>query len=243
MKALFSVFLAAAAAVACRTSAESWGTDLPGIVTRLPRAQKEIALTFDACSGRGRGIDREILTVLAAEEAPATVFVSGVWVKGHEADFEDLLKNPLIDIENHGAEHKPLSRTGREAYGIKGTASLEEMRDEVEREARALESATGRRPSCFRSGTAFYDETGVAAVRELGFVPVGFSVLGDCGATWDADRVERALLASAAGDIVILHINHPESGTAEGLRRALPALKARGFTFVRLDRTVCPAGR
>jgi len=43
----------------------------------------------------------------------------------------------------------------------------------------------------------------------------------------------EALLGAAPGSIVILHMNHPEGETAEGVMAAVPELKNRGFEFVR----------
>ena len=75
----------------------------------------------------------------------------------------------------------------------------------------------------------------VQIAERLGHQVIGFSVLGDAGATYTEQQVTAALLTSAAGSIIILHMNHPESGTAEGVIAAVPELHKRGFRFVRLS--------
>ncbi|HCC41814.1 MAG TPA: polysaccharide deacetylase, partial [Arthrobacter bacterium] len=89
----------------------------------------------------------------------------------------------------------------------------------------------------FRPGTAFFDEIAVAIVRELGLIPVSFSINGDGGATYPAPVVLREVTAAKAGDIIIAHANHPGGGTATGIARALPALAAAGLTPGRLTAT------
>jgi peptidoglycan/xylan/chitin deacetylase (PgdA/CDA1 family) len=149
--------------------------------------------------------------------------------------FDRLAVNPLFEIANHGFRHKPASVTGKSVYGIEGTRSVAELVDEIELNARRLEELTGRRPRFYRSGSAYYDEVAVQVAGELGEQVVGFSVLGDAGATYSGEQVKKALLNSGPGDIVIIHMNHPEGGTAAGVMVAVPELKKRGFRFVRLS--------
>jgi peptidoglycan/xylan/chitin deacetylase (PgdA/CDA1 family) len=64
---------------------------------------------------------------------------------------------------------------------------------------------------------------------------VGFSVLGDRGATYSREQVKNALLSANTGSIIICHMNHPEKETAEGVIDAIPELKKKGFEFVKLS--------
>ena len=130
---------------------------------------------------------------------------------------------------------RPASVSGRSAYGISGTKNIGELVDEIELNAGKLAELTGKRPRFYRSGTAYYDEVAVAVAGELGQQVAGFSLLGDAGATYSSDQVKAALLAAKPGDIVIMHFNHPESGTAAGVMAAIPELKKRGYRFVKLS--------
>ncbi|GAE36437.1 hypothetical protein [Halalkalibacter akibai] len=98
-----------------------------------------------------------------------------------------------------------------------------------------IKRLTGQAPTMFRSGTAFYDEIAVEIVNELGLEVVNFNVLGDAGATFSVEQVHRALLGAKSGSIVLLHMNQPSSGTAEGVKKAVYDLREMGFSFVLLE--------
>jgi len=101
--------------------------------------------------------------------------------------------------------------------------------------ARKIEELTNKRPKYFRSGTAYYDEVAVKIANSLKQEVVGFSVLGDAGATYTAKKIEKAFEDVKGGEIAIVHFNHPESYTREGIIRVIKKLKAEGFTFVKLS--------
>lgn len=213
-----------------------WGEEVSGVRRRLKSHEKVIALTMDACgSAKGMGFDARLLDFLEKERVPATLFINSRWIGPNRAVFDRLAANPLFEIANHGTRHRPASVTGRSVYGIDGTGNVAELVDEIDGNARLLEELTGRRPRFYRSGTAYYDEVAVKIAADLGEQVAGFSVLGDAGATYPREKVRDALLAARPGDIVIIHMNHPESGTAAGVIDAIPELKKRGFRFVRLS--------
>ena len=64
---------------------------------------------------------------------------------------------------------------------------------------------------------------------------VNFSLRGDAGATYTKSQVREALLNARPSSIILLHMNHPEGETAQGLIEAIPELTKRGFEFVRLS--------
>lgn len=213
-----------------------WGETVSGVKTRLATGEKVIALTFDACgSAKGMGIDSRLMEFLEKERVPATLFINARWIEPNRAAFDRLAANQLFEIANHGYRHRPASVAGRSAYGIVGTRSAEELVDEIELNARDIERLTGKKPRFYRAGTAYYDEVAVKIAAELGEEIAGFSLLGDAGATYTQEQVRKALLSASPGNIVILHMNHPESGTAAGVIDAVPELKKRGFRFVRLS--------
>jgi peptidoglycan/xylan/chitin deacetylase (PgdA/CDA1 family) len=213
-----------------------WGERLPGVRTRIDTGEKVIALTFDACgSARGKGVDSGLMDFLIREQIPATLFVNGRWIDANPELFRQLAANPLFEIANHGVHHRPASVSGRSVYGIAGTRNIDEVVEEIELNARRIEATSGIRPKLYRSGTAYYDEIAVQIAQELGHDVAGYSLLGDAGATWNASRVTAALLKAAPGDIVLLHMNHPEAGTGVGVMAAVPELQRRGFRFVRMS--------
>ncbi|MFK0195294.1 polysaccharide deacetylase family protein [Kitasatospora sp. NPDC090308] len=213
---------------------QRWGTDLPGVVTTVPGGA--LALTFDACGGPGGdGYDAALIGTLRRLGVPATLFLNARWVDANPGPFAELAADPLFELGNHGTAHRPLSVTGRSAYGITGTADPAAAYEEVAGNRAKLTGLLGRAPGWFRAGTAHYDEVGVALVGELGERVAGFAVNGDGGATFTPGQVAATVAAAPPGSVVISHLNHPAAGTGEGYARALPAMLDAGCRFVRLS--------
>ncbi|WP_332630870.1 polysaccharide deacetylase family protein [Halalkalibacter flavus] len=212
-----------------------WGENVEGVKTRIDTDEKVIALTFDACGGPyGNGYDASLIDFLREEKIPATLFINERWIVEHEELFLELAHDPLFQIENHGTSHVPLSVTGNSAWGIKGTESPKEVREEVLGNQETIRLLTGQAPTLFRSGTAFYDEVAVEIVNDLGLQVVNFDILGDAGATFSAREVHEAMMKATNGSIVLLHMNQPESGTAKGVQLAVMDLREQGYEFVTL---------
>jgi peptidoglycan/xylan/chitin deacetylase (PgdA/CDA1 family) len=213
-----------------------WGERVRGVKTELSTDDKVIALTFDACGGRGgNGYDTQLIEYLKSEKIPATLFISGKWIDANPDIFQQLAKNPLFEVENHGLNHKPCSVNGGSVRGKRGTKSVAEVFDEIEQNAIKIQTLTGAKPRYYRPGTAYCDEICVEIANALGYDVVNFSVLGDAGATYSKKRVKKALLNAPPSSIILMHMNRPEGDTAEGVMEAIPELKKQGFKFVRLS--------
>ncbi|MDD2829378.1 MAG: polysaccharide deacetylase family protein [Sulfuricurvum sp.] len=236
----FSILLFSACVLWSDTSSilpTQWGENVTGVVTTFHTSKKEIALTFDACGGsfRSSGYDAGLIDYLNDNHIPATLFINSRWIHSNPEIFIRLASNPLFEIANHGTAHRPLSVNGKSVYNIAGTTSPEEVSQEINGNGDLIEKLTGKRPRFFRSGTAYYDELAVALAHYNGVEIAGFSVLGDAGATFSAPKVAQQLESAHSGDIVIFHMNHPESGTREGIMEGIAKLKAQGYSFVRLS--------
>jgi peptidoglycan/xylan/chitin deacetylase (PgdA/CDA1 family) len=226
-----------------RLTPRTWGFGAPGVVRVLPTSRRVIALTFDACGGPGgSAYDQRLIDFLRRREVPATLFLNSRWIDANPAAFRRLAAEPLFEIANHGTRHRPLSVTGRSAYGIAGTRNAGEAYDEVAGNQAKLTRLLGVPPRFFRSGTAYCDDVAERIVTDLGEHVVSFSVNGDGGATFTPEQVFATVTAAAGGSIVIGHMNHPEGGTARGIAAAVPALLASGHRFVRLSDELRPPG-
>jgi peptidoglycan/xylan/chitin deacetylase (PgdA/CDA1 family) len=206
-----------------------WGTALPGIQTSVAPDGQQIALTLDACDG---ACDEALLNTLQDHGVPAVLFFNSRWIDRNPDRAAQLAGNPLFQIGNHGTRHVPLSVTGRSAYGIRGTRSVDEAVDEVWGNHERLTALMGRPPAWFRPGTAYYDDVAVDIVQQLGEQPLGFTVNGDSGARASAATVRSNLTSATPGSILIVHMNHPGSGTHAGLADAIPQMQAAGWQFV-----------
>jgi peptidoglycan/xylan/chitin deacetylase (PgdA/CDA1 family) len=176
-----------------------------------------------------------LIDFLTREAIPATLFLSGKWVDANPDLLQALSRNPLFEIENHGLNHKPCSVTGRPAYGIRGTKNVGEVLDEMQLNGLRIQRITGRKPRYYRPGTAYCDEICVEIARALGYEVVNFNVRGDAGTTYSKEEIREALLHSAPGSIVLMHMNQPEGQTAEGVIEAVPELRKLGFRFVKVS--------
>ena len=217
-----------------------FGMHLEGVIDKIvpdeSSSQKTIALTFDLCGGKRTEIDEKLIKFLIQNEIPATFFMSSGWIEARSGDVlvQEMTNAEFFEIANHGTRHVPLSVTGRYAYKTKGTASVEDVFDEVELNARKIKLLTGKTPLFFRSGTAHYDDVAVRIVNAMGYKIAGFSINGDEGATASAIKVKSNILAAKGGEIVLCHANRPGSGAANGVTAAVNELKLRGFIFITL---------
>ena len=224
----------AAAAVAVPACA-----GVPGTVTPVMRlaggasAPPRVALTFDACPG---GFDWRIVAALVEGGVPATIFVSGVWMRQHPKELAFLLVHRgLFCLQNHGARHLSCTLGERRIWGLTPAADLAGVKSEVEDGARAIAEATGQRPAWFRGAGAIYSPAALDLIRRLGFGVAGFSLNADVGATLPAAAVAARIAAARAGDVMISHINQPHRASGAGVAKGVLALRRKGVRFVRLD--------
>ncbi len=197
-----------------------------------------VALTLDACSG---AVDQRLIDLLVELRVPATLFVTKRWLdRNPDAVRQIQQHSDLFEFENHGAHHVPavVGPASQRLFGMKVQPDEEALRAEVTGGAEAVRAATGRAPRYFRGAGAAYDSAGQHAVQALGYRIAGFSVNADAGATYPATVVAARLRAVKPGDVVLAHMNHPGSGTAEGFARALPELLQRGVVFVKLSQSM-----
>jgi peptidoglycan/xylan/chitin deacetylase (PgdA/CDA1 family) len=223
---------------ATASQAGNWGESVTGVIKNIKTKEKKIAFTFDACGGKnGNGFDKELIDFLKYEKIPATLFISGKWIDANFQLFEKLSKDPLIEIENHGLNHKPCSVDGKTIFGLKGTSNIEEAYDEIEANALKINAITHHNPRYYRPAAAYIDEACMQIAGSLGIKVTGFQILsGDAVASTPATVIEENVLRKIKpGAIIIMHFNHPEWNTFEAMQMIVPKLREKGYTFVRLD--------
>lgn len=201
---------------------------------RLARsAEPTVALTLDACDGH---VDTRILDLLLAEAIPATIFVSGLWLRENPAAFRTLLDHPdLFEIGDHGAHHEAVIDRPMVLWGVHSAGSAAGITAEVTDGAAMLQAAGAPRPAWFRGAAALYTPSGLAQVVAMGYRIAGFSLNGDAGASLDAADTARRITAARDGDVISAHINQPRRPAGAGVAEGVRALRARGMRFVRLS--------
>lgn len=214
-----------------------WGEFVKGVDEDLITNNKTIAFTFDACGGKNaNGYDAELINFLRKEQIPATLFVTGKWIDANYLTFLQLSKDPLFEIENHGFNHQPCSVDGESEYGIHGTKDIPDAIDEIEANAEKIEKITGRRPTFYRSATAYTDEACAKIAKQLGITIISFDVLsGDAVPKTPKSIIVNSVLQHIKpAAIVIMHFNRPAWNTYEAMQEIVPTLRKKGYSFAKL---------
>lgn len=193
----------------------------------------QVALTLDACAG---GIDTRILDALIENRIPATLFITGVWLNANPQAAAILAQHAdLFEVENHGAEHIPAVIGSEKPYGITPAGTPEAVMAEVTGGAFFVQSFFGHQPGWYRDATALYSPDAIDLIKQAGFRIGGFSLNGDAGASFSTDLTAKTIGAAEDGDVIIAHVNQPARPAGAGVVEGILALKARGYSFVRLD--------
>lgn len=233
MKPLLFIILAMTLAPQS-AGAEQQPIEIHDLVVSQPESGRQVALTLDACAGK---YDDDLINFLIQSRIPATIFATKKWLVRNPLGLSTIKAHlDLFDVENHGEKHIPaVIGKGRTVYGIPGEPDVIHLRREVVEGARAVEEATGVAPHWYRGATGTYDPQAINEIDKLGYKIAGFSVNADYGATSKKVTIEKRLARVKAGDVIIAHMNKPESDSAEGLAVGLAYLLKAGFVFVRLD--------
>jgi len=111
----------------------------------------------------------------------------------------------------------------------------DELRGELTDASDVVERLSGTRPRLVRPPYGHLDERTASVVRELGFVPVLWSIDPRDWAEPGADAiVEHTLAAATDGAIVLLHDRADRPGTLAAVARLVTALPTAGYRLVGL---------
>ncbi len=204
-------------------------------VTKGGKATPQVALTLDACSGQ---TDLRILNALVDNHIPATIFVTGRWLKRNVAALGVMKAHAdLFELENHGLNHVPAIDDQPTMFGLKTAGSQAAIQSEIQGGVDALQTAAITKPAWYRDATARYSDDAITLIHQLGYRVAGYSLNADMGASLMAGQVEKRITAAKDGDVIIAHVNQPGRVAGEGVVKGILALKQKGFRFVRLEDT------
>jgi peptidoglycan-N-acetylglucosamine deacetylase len=212
---------------------------LRGIIRRvaLPAGDHRLALTFDLCerSVHVTGYDAALVEALRQENARATFFAGGKWMRSHPEAALSLMADPRFELGNHTWTHANMavmSGRKRQDQVLWTSAQAELLREELDaRRAHAGKAPTGPRPlTLFRLPYGRGGAEAVAAVNGLGLAVIQWDVVGEGGGGSVAARAKALAEAVRPGSIVLLHANQVPKDTAALVRALLPLLRQRGLT-------------
>ena len=196
----------------------------------LPTTDLVVALTFDA-GANADGLE-SILATLAAEDVPGTFFVTGQFAESFPDDVAAIAADGHR-LGNHSDTHPAFT-----------TLSDAAIRDEVTRAETAIQAAGADPRPLFRFPLGDRDARTIAAVNDLGYVAVRWTVdtlgwQGTSGGRSVQEVVDRTVGGLRPGEIVLMHAgSHPDDGStldADALPEVIAQLRAAGYTFVSLD--------
>jgi peptidoglycan/xylan/chitin deacetylase (PgdA/CDA1 family) len=196
----------------------------------LPTSNRVVALTFDA-GANSAGLT-SILRTLADERVAATFFLTGRWAAANPAGVA-AIRAGGHRIGNHTVSHPHLPALSDAA-----------LRDEVLGAQQTIQAAGADPRPLFRFPYGDRDARTIAAVNDLGYVAVRWTVdtlgwQGTAGGMSAAKVVDRAVTALRPGEIVLMHVgSNPDDGTtfdADALRGLIAQLRQAGYGFVTLD--------
>jgi peptidoglycan/xylan/chitin deacetylase (PgdA/CDA1 family) len=198
-----------------------------------PGAPRTVALTLDACSGAA---DLRIIETLLDLAIVATIFVTGLWLRGNPHALSLLAGRPdLFALQNHGERHLPPVLGSRTVYGLKVAGTLEGVQREVDRGADAVVAAGCPRPHWYRGAAALYSPAAAEAIEAAGWRIAGYSLTADQGASLPAAAVAHRVMSAASGEVILAHVNQPNRPSGAGVAAGLAALHQAGVVFVGLD--------
>lgn len=212
-----------------RYFAHRWPDVLFEVFALPASAGKLVALTIDDAPSSHT---RDILRVLADNDARATFFVVGNQVSGRE----DVLREIVAaghGLGNHGGRDEPAR-----------SLTLAELRGQIAAVEGVIETAyaaagvdandrreTGRDGRYFRPGSGFFSSGMRALAAEMGYrIVLGGIYPHDAQVGYEWVNARHVLSMVRPGGIVICHDRR--SWTVGMLRRVLPELRRRGYKVV-----------
>lgn len=196
----------------------------------LPGAGPVVALTFDA-GANSAGLPK-ILQGLANGGVPASFFFTGGWAAANPAGVS------AIVAAGHRVGNHSMTHPGFTGLPDAGIAS------EIQAAEQAILAAGGDPRPFFRFPFGERDARTIAAVNNLGYVPVRWTVdtlgwKGTSGGISAQQVADRVLAALRPGGIVLMHIgSNPDDGStldADALPQIIERVRAAGYSFVTLD--------
>jgi peptidoglycan-N-acetylglucosamine deacetylase len=190
-----------------------------------PGRGKQLALTYD--DGPNDPDTLRLLDILAKHNVKATFFLIGKYVEKRP----DIVRRIIAEgheVGNHTYMHPVLS-----------LCDADNVRGELEQCAKALERAGVKGTEFFRPPFGARRPATLKIAREMGYVPIMWSVWCFDWKATTADRVEaHAVKGITGGDVILLHdgghqhFGTDRSHTVEATDRIIRRYKDQGFEFV-----------
>jgi peptidoglycan/xylan/chitin deacetylase (PgdA/CDA1 family) len=209
----------------CRVNSGFWIETL----WQSRRLSRAVALTFD--DGPDASFTPRVLDILAEKQVPATFFVVGERAERYPELIRRAHDMGHV-IGNHSHTHT------LRFHFLHGRG----LRREIGACNEAIRSAIGLEPRLFRSPQGLKTPALGDVLRERGMAAIGWQVRGMDYLFRDPERIARRIVEGAVdGGVLLLHDggglqgSMDRSATIRALPLVIDGLRARGFTFLRVD--------
>lgn len=218
---------------------------IPPVVSNGPRDRPEVALTFDAdmTTGMAAKLDRgtvasydnaAVVDILERMQAPATMFLTGMWMERYPDSARRLAANPLFELANHSYGHQAFRAS---CYGLPVLA-VEEMLASVARTDEILHQFSTAPTRYFRFPGGCLDETALRAIAPSGVTVIQFDLAsGDAFGTSVRAIVDTVVRGAQNGSIIVFHLHGGDAAplTDDALPAVVDGLRSRGFQLVKVS--------
>lgn len=216
-----------------------------GVISSVPTYEKVIALTFDAdmTPQMLKKLEQKkvkswynaaVIKDLEDANVPATLFLTGMWIKTYPNITKALSRNPLFEIGNHSYSHGGFTPN---CYHLNTIPESHDINEIQETETLLLKYAA-RHTNFFRFPGLCYDRDDILAVENAGDVVIAGDVYGGDGFQKNSKKIlENVVSKVRPGSIIVLHMhggpNAPK--TAVALPRIIKTLRAEGYAFKKVS--------
>ncbi len=178
---------------------------------------KKIALTFD--DGPHPVYTEQMLEVLEEAQVPATFFLLGQNIEGHEELVKEIAEKGHL-IGNHTFHHVQITGLPKE-----------KACEEIEETSQLIEELTGKGTEYVRPPFGTWNE---GLESSLDLIPVMWTIDTLDWTTQNVDSiVEHVVKNVGENDIILMHDSY--KSTVQATERIISLLKAEGFEFVTVD--------
>ncbi|MER7953936.1 polysaccharide deacetylase family protein [Streptomyces sp. NPDC096030] len=221
---------------------------LTPVFERAPRTggnstEKVVALTFDADmtadqgprAAAGERFDNpRLIETLRRLKVDSTVFMTGRWAEEYPDQARSIGTDPRFEIANHSYSHYAFATP---CYGLP-TVAKQDMAADVKRAFEAFRKAGARNVvPYFRFPGGCYDDRALRALGPAKVTAVQWDVVSGDAFAKDGDAVaEQVLDGVKPGSLVVMHCTRSAAPvTEQAIRRIVPALRAKGYRFVKVS--------
>ena len=205
------------------------------------KANKKIALTFDACmttgmlkrvnSGKDKDLfNRAIIVYLRLEKVPATFFITGLWAEKYPELVKEIACDSLFEIGNHSYSHRAFTE---DCYSLP-VLPVGEKESDIFKTQEILTKLTGKTPQLFRFPGGCYNPTDLNLTKKMGLRIVGWTFASGDAFNPNTEAIVQNVLHNArTGAIVVFHLSGGRYApkTEEVIKRIIPELKKQGYEF------------